>query len=374
MAEQASSANWNAETPQLGMPALWRLAAWGVIATLALFAAAISAYSNAGSLRQAAASASSSPASSGQGTTLQSRIPSGEFGSRPSETVEETRRLAEAVHTLAADRDQVLGRLAALERNLDGVTGTIKRDRIASAQPTAAPTLPQSPPPVAAPAASAAPIAGAAPVASPAPTASAAPVARPEPPAARPETQVTRPETPAAPVAEIATTTLPAPASQQSGPGDTAPDASNRVASAVRTGAPPEPPLAAAAGLGVDVGGAANYEGLRALWHATRNADPAMLEDLYPVVTVRENGKTHGVELRLVVGPIADVDTASRLCTTLSAAKHYCQPVSFEGQRLSLVDTGPPKATPTTVKAPPSSHHSSSPSEPPQHPKSFNWK
>jgi hypothetical protein len=361
MAEQASSANWNAEMPQLGMPALWRLAAWGGIATFALFAAALSAYSNAGSLRQAAASASSGPATSGQGT-LQSRIPGGEFGPRPSETAEETRRLAEAVRALAADRDLALSRIAALERNLDGVTGTIKRDLIASAQPTAAPTPPQSPPPIAAPAAS------------------AAPVARPELPAARPETQVARPEAPAAPVAEIATTTLPGPASQQSGPGDAAQmaAASDRVvasASAVRTGAPPEPPLAAAAGLGVDVGGAANYEGLRALWHATKNADPAMLEDLYPVVTVRENGKTHGVELRLVVGPIADVDTASRLCTTLSAAKHYCQPVSFEGQRLSLVDAGPaPKAAPTSTKATPASHHSASPPEPPQHPKSFNWK
>jgi hypothetical protein len=370
MAEQASSANWNAEMPQLGMPALWRLAAWGGIASFALFAAAISAYSNAGSLRQAAASASSGPATSGQGT-LQSRIPAGEFGPRPSETAEETRRLAEAVRALAADRDQALSRIAALEHNLDGVTGTIKRDRIANAQPTAAPTPTQSSPPAAAPAASAAPVAGAAPVVS------AAPVARPELPAVRPEMQVARPETPAAPVAEIATTTLPAPASQQSGPGDAAPDAGNRAmasASAVRTGAPSEPPLAAAAGLGVDVGGAANYEGLRALWHATKNADPAMLEDLYPVVTVRENGKTHGVELRLVVGPIADVDTASRLCTTLSAAKHYCQPVSFEGQRLSLVDTGPPKAAPTTTKTPPASHHSSSSPEPPQHPKSFNWK
>jgi hypothetical protein len=367
MAEQASSANWNAEMPQLGMPALWRLAAWGGIATFALFAAALSAYSNAGSLRQAAASASSGPVTSGQGP-LQSRIPAGEFGPRPSETAEETRRLAEAVRALAADRDRALSRIAVLERNLDGVTGTIKRDRVASAQPTAAPTPPQSPPPVAAPATSAAPVAGAAPVAS------ATPVARPELPAARPETQVARPETPAAPVAEIATTTLPAPASQQFGPGDAAPDASNRAvasASAVRTGAPPEPPLAAAAGLGVDVGGAANYVGLRALWHATKNADPAMLEDLYPVVTVRENGKTHGVELRLVVGPIADVDTASRLCTTLSAAKHYCQPVSFEGQRLSVTDSPTPKAVPT--KAAPS-HHSAATPEPPQNPKSLSWK
>jgi hypothetical protein len=125
--------------------------------------------------------------------------------------------------------------------------------------------------------------------------------------------------------------------------------------------------------LGVDVGGAANYEGLRALWHATKNADPAMLEDLYPVVTVRENGKTHGVELRLVVGPIADVDTASRLCTTLSAAKHYCQPVSFEGQRLSVTDSPTPKAVPTKA-APAPSHHSAATPEPPQHPKSLSWK
>ena len=39
MAEQAYSANWNAEVPRLGMPALWRLAIWGGLATSALFAA-----------------------------------------------------------------------------------------------------------------------------------------------------------------------------------------------------------------------------------------------------------------------------------------------------------------------------------------------
>jgi hypothetical protein len=109
----------------------------------------------------------------------------------------------------------------------------------------------------------------------------------------------------------------------------------------------PAEPLATATGLGVDVGGAVNYEGLRTLWHSTKNSDPTLLEDLYPVVTVRENGKTHGVDLRLVVGPIADAEAAERLCTTLSAAHHYCQPVAFEGQRLALIDTPPPaKAAP----------------------------
>jgi hypothetical protein len=315
MVEQAYSLNRNAEVPQLGMRALWRLAIWGGLAIFALFAAVITAYSNAGSQRQAASIAS------GQGAlvqeTVQSRTSVGEFSARSDETAEETRRLAEAVRALAADRDQVLARIAALERNLDGVTGTIKRERVANPPQASLQSPPQNP--VAAP--------GAAPAA--------------------------RPETPAAPVTEAAITPAQTPAPQPSGAGDAAqvaaPDAGNRAeappANLARVTAPAEP-LAAAGGLGVDVGGAGNYEGLRTLWHATKNTDPALLGELYPMVTVRENGKTHGVDLRLVVGPIADAEAAARLCTTLSAAHHYCQPVAFEGQRLSLIDTAPTKAAP----------------------------
>jgi hypothetical protein len=319
MVEQAYSLNRNAEVPQLGMRALWRLAIWGGLATFALFAAVITAYSNAGSQRQAASIAS------GQGApvqeTVQSRSSAGEFPARSDETAEETRRLAEAVRTLAADRDQVLARISALERNLDGVTGTIKRERVANPPQAALQSPPQNP--------SAA--TGAAPVA--------------------------RPEMPAAPVTEAAITPAQTPAPQPSGASDaaqTAPDAGNRVEAAppnlARVTAPAEP-LAAAGGLGVDVGGAGNYEGLRTLWHTTKNTDPALLGELYPVVTVRENGKTYGVDLRLVVGPIADAEAAARLCTTLLAAHHYCQPVAFEGQRLSRIDTAPTKAAPAP------SHH-----------------
>ncbi|HWF95998.1 MAG TPA: hypothetical protein VG291_13655, partial [Xanthobacteraceae bacterium] len=60
-------------------------------------------------------------------------------------------------------------------------------------------------------------------------------------------------------------------------------------------------------------------------------------------------------------GPIVDAEGAARLCTTLAAAHHYCQPVAFEGQRLSLADTGPakaPAAAPTKTHAA-SPHHSS---------------
>jgi hypothetical protein len=319
MVEQAYSLNRNAEVPHLGMQALWRLAIWGGLATFALFAAVITAYSNAGSQRQAASTASGQEAPGQE--TVQSRISAGEFPARSGETAEEIRHLAEAVRTLAADRDQVLTRIAALERNLDGVTGTIRRDRIANPPQASLQSPPQSP--VAA--------TGAAPAA--------------------------RPETSAAPVTEGTITPAQTPAPQPSGPSDAAqmaaPDAGNRAeappANLARVIAPAEP-LAAAGGLGVDVGGAGNYEGLRTLWHTTKNSDPALLGELYPVVTVRENGKTHGVDLRLVVGPIADAEAAARLCTTLSAAHHYCQPVAFEGQRLSMIDTAPTKAAPASSR------------------------
>jgi hypothetical protein len=136
----------------------------------------------------------------------------------------------------------------------------------------------------------------------------------------------------------------------------------------MRVPAPAEPiaaaAQAAAGGLGVDVGGAIDYSGLRALWRSTKNTDPALLEQLYPVVTVRENGKSHNAELRLVVGPIADAEAAERLCMTLAAAHHYCQAVAFDGQRLALGDTSAPlkaAAAPSHHSGP--NHSEASPSE-----------
>jgi hypothetical protein len=118
-------------------------------------------------------------------------------------------------------------------------------------------------------------------------------------------------------------------------------------------------PASTGPGLGVDIGGAANYEGLRTLWRSTKNGDPTLLDELYPLVAVRENGKTHGAELRLVIGPLDDAESAARLCATLAAAHHYCQPVAFEGQRFSMNDVGPTKAPPAKpAKAAPAPHHS----------------
>jgi NAD-specific glutamate dehydrogenase len=112
--------NWKAETPQFGMSDLWRLTIWGGLATIALFAAVLSIqHENAGAERLKAS------ITSGQGTK-ESRTSTGEFEARPDVTTEETRLLAEAVRNLLADNDQLLTRIAALERNLDGITGAIR--------------------------------------------------------------------------------------------------------------------------------------------------------------------------------------------------------------------------------------------------------
>ena len=55
-----------------------------------------------------------------------------------------------------------------------------------------------------------------------------------------------------------------------------------------------------------------------------------------------ENGRAKNAELRLVVGPLPDVEAAARLCANLSAIRRYCQPVAFEGQRFDYLLANPP--------------------------------
>jgi hypothetical protein len=58
-----------------------------------------------------------------------------------------------------------------------------------------------------------------------------------------------------------------------------------------------------------------------------------LFDDLHPMVAVREN-KSRGVDLRLVVGPIASSEAATQMCATLLAARRFCQMTIFEGQPL----------------------------------------
>jgi hypothetical protein len=183
--------------------------------------------------------------------------------------------------------------MAAVERGVEDVTGSIKRQAVAAAAPAAPP-----PPPAV--------------VAEPPPKAAGAP-----------------PQTVAA-----------------SGPAavPTPPEKPKRVASAPAAVSVPEleaiPPRPAA---GVDIGGATNFDGLRKLWTAITSSHHALFEGLHPIVTVHENSKSRAAELRLVAGPLTDVDLASRICTTLAAAKRHCRLVTFEGQPLALHAAEPPR-------------------------------
>ena len=185
----------------------------------------------------------------------------------------EQRRLAEAVRNLAADRDRLAARLAALERNLDEVTGSIP-----------AKTAPVTSGPV--PSASASGI--------PAPTASS--------------TQTSPPATSQARV----------------------------VAGHLATGTGAADSITTKTEFGVDIGGNASIEGLRSLWATQKSAQPALLDGLRPIIAVREGQRPGAIELRLIAGPLPNASIAARLCAALAAANQPCQPAVFDGQRLAL--------------------------------------
>jgi hypothetical protein len=103
---------------------------------------------------------------------------------------------------------------------------------------------------------------------------------------------------------------------------------------------------------GIDIGGATTFDGLRALWNSVRSNTADLFDDLHPMVAVREN-KSRGVDLRLVVGPIASSEAATQMCATLLAARRFCQMTIFEGQPLpqaSSVTEGEQRRTPPVAR------------------------
>jgi hypothetical protein len=286
------------------MGSLRRLAVWGGGATLALLLAVVASYSDANSRRLMAADGPKAGAPPAQ---LASRLP---------EIDAQTQRLAGVVDGLAADRERLAARIGTIERNLEDVTGAIKRQGVDSSSAASA-TLP-------------------------------APAAAGASPAAAPTTKESAKEATKDVGKEVAMAPLPGPldnlaARQPATASEAQPAPPEALANlpAIRSdetaAADPSPKVE----FGVDVGGAVNFDGLRVLWISTKGNNAALFEGLHPVVAVRENSRTKNAELRLVAGPLANVEHAARLCANLSAARRYCQPVAFEGQRLAEPDAMP---------------------------------
>jgi SPOR domain len=277
---------------------LIRLASWGTAAAAALIVAGLATISGTGSQRIAVAEA----------TLTGSRAPAPVTLARSGEgsTEAETRRLNEAIRLLAADRDRLLNRVASLERNVDDITGSIKRQsrqpplpQISARRADTIASLPQIP-------------------AKTTPEAAETPAAGPA--RAPPDTPKWLTDSPRAwPSKSVAFVMAPMVEPRE-------------MASAVpATAEPPTAPAATRTTFGVDIGGGSNLNRIRALWNAARNRHARLFAGLHPVVSLRDD---RGGDIRLLVGPLDDAGAAASLCARLGAAHVTCSIQPFDGQRL----------------------------------------
>ena len=184
----------------------------------------------------------------------------------------ETQRLAEAVRGLSTSDEKIKSRLAAVERNMDDVTGSITKQIEAAKGPRRADDGPS----VAATAALTASLAA---------------------PAAAPAVAIAA----AAPAPAVAAS-APTPHTQYA----------------------------------VDIGSGVTIDALRARWLTVRAAHPQFFEGLEPLVGVKEVPHANRVELRLLAGPIAEPAAAAKLCAALALFGLFCQPTLFDGQHLAV--------------------------------------
>ncbi len=217
---------------------------------------------------------------------------------------EETRRLAEAVRKLAADRDRLNERLASLERNLDDMTGSIKTVMLAN---TAAQSVKEPPKDK---------------VAVVPPPAVAAPASVPTP--------VVQPAAPT--TSGISGPVAPPTASNEAARADNVPLPPVRIA-----GVPADEPAIAAVPAkleyGIDLGGRSTMDGLREHWLTVKANHGPLLAGLHPVAAQRL--RQSGTDYRLLLGPLPTVAAATKLCAKFSAVHAACRTARFFGEELA---------------------------------------
>jgi hypothetical protein len=299
------------------MQALVRLAGWGMAASVAMAVAVVIASSSGSQQRWNVVAAGLSRTATAK--AVKAEPPGAAQLARLAATENEMRLLIEMVRSLNNDKERVLARLTAIEHNLDDVTGSIRRQ---------AATPP--PPPVA---------------------------ATPEPSQAAPQPQAAAPALPApeqtVPPEAPALAAPPEPAAPAA---STEPAVSVASAPVPADAAEPEPARERQPLVGVDVGGASSFDGLRALWKSLTASHAEEFEGMHPVVSARESSKSRAAELRLVVGPIEDDEAARHICARLITSKRHCHPAAFGGGSLALTAPEPPsrpKSVPRRRASPP---------------------
>jgi hypothetical protein len=355
MTDQIRIADRLIQAKPFDLRALLRLATWGCAAAAALMLAVLSA--TVGPKHQTFASQTAAP-----------QVPAAtvQLTTRQTEPDKATRQLSETISGLTADRDRLAARIATIERNLEDVTGSIKQQAAfpPASSPAATQTSVHTP--------TVAPTPASAPAQASAPVQSSTPAPGPGPAVPRPSTLPALPPAPTASAPPPAPRSNPAHAEKTTPPAVTAPPPGAIAAAPSAPAAPaaatpsPEPASTRVAHLpeasepdtgktrivdfGLDIGGSTTFDGLRALWNSVRNNTADLFDDLHPMVAVREN-KSRGVDLRLVVGPIASSEAATRMCATLLAARRFCQMTIFEGQPLPQASAVTEPRTPPAAPA-----------------------
>jgi hypothetical protein len=271
------------------MRRLWRAGIWGATTASALLIAVFATRSEIGLQKVADVLAA---VSGGSTAAIQPVTVKTQVVTRASDSEAETRRLSDAVRTLASDNGRLEARIAAVEHNMDDITGSVTRQIEAVKAETVNPWPADMTPTPATPAAIASMV---------------TPVLPPPDGITRPLPQNSA-SPPSIHVSERAPESIPAPELAASPPRE----------------------------YGVDIGNGLSVAALRARWAGIHSAHPQLFAGLLPIVTLREVPHTNRVELRLVVVPLANAKAAAQLCTSLASIHVTCQPTIFDGQHIAL--------------------------------------
>lgn len=325
-------ARFLAEEDEFDRRLMWRLGSWAAASVGALVIAIVATQQSSGLRRERAAFAELAKQSQ-------------QVQWIAKESQDETRRLAAAVDTLNGDRDRLYSRVTTLEQGLDSVTGSVARPG-ATALPAQWPlSLPA--PVVAATGSAPAPLTSVSGLMEIARAADGHAVSNEQPTVAG--------ALPPVPSGKFTDAKAHAKgAADHSGPeakAETKPaaKADDSPATTAAISATPEtdqaiPPRVQRTEFGVDLGGAASVEGLRALWRGALKSHDALLAPLQPIIVIRERHDGLGLQLRLVAGPFADAAAAAKICAQLAESKRGCETAIYDGQRLAMTAEKPAPA------------------------------
>jgi hypothetical protein len=227
---------------------VWRQAAWALAAIAALFVALLSSRDDLAMQRVGA-------------LLLSFNLVPAQPAAHAFDAESAARALAQAMHGLAEDRDRLATRLTAIERDMDDMTGSIKKqiDAVKAAK-SEAPPWPDDAPPV--------------------------------------------PMTPAD-IAALVKTAAPAPAAAADPPSSNPPTAAANPS-------PAEASASAATAYGADIGTALTMKALHARWVGLRAAHRQLFDGLQPLVSLKQNPRSNRTELHLVVGRYPNADAAAQ--------------------------------------------------------------